>query len=137
MKKSGSDGNRSEMLKRAVARNTGKGGSTPKEAVAVEGIKKKYFKTKDVCRVTFTLPGVAAEDATDVCIVGDFNNWDTRSDPMHKLRNGDYRINLDLYPGSEYQFRYLIDGSRWENDWSADRYVKTPFGDADNSVIII
>ena len=103
----------------------------------VEGIKKKYLKSKNVCKVTFTLPGTVAGDAEDVCIVGDFNNWDFQSSPMRKLRNGDYRIDMDLYPGSEYQFRYLINGSRWENAWNADKYVKTPYGDADNSVIVI
>jgi hypothetical protein len=100
------------------------------------GIKKEFLETKNVCRVTFRLPKDAAPDAKRVCIAGDFNNWDIHANPMKILGNGDYAIVLDLEPGREYQFRYLIDESKWENDWKADKYVKSPYGDSDNSVVI-
>jgi 1,4-alpha-glucan branching enzyme len=85
--------------------------------------------------VTFKLPGIAASDAQGVSLVGDFNDWDIRANRMKRLKNGDYAIKLNLEPGKDYQFRYLIDESRWENDWNADGYVKNPFGDSDNSVV--
>ncbi|MFQ5965655.1 MAG: PilZ domain-containing protein [Candidatus Scalinduaceae bacterium] len=100
------------------------------------GIKKVFLKSKNVWRVKFRLPKVAAPDAKSVRIVGDFNNWDIHTNPMKMLENGDYTIILDLEPGKEYQFRYLIDESRWENDWKADKYVKSPYEDSDNSVVI-
>ncbi len=56
---------------------------------------------------------------------------------MKKLKRGDYTIKLDLEPEREYQFRYLIDELKWENDWKADKYVKNPYGDSDNSVVIV
>ncbi len=56
---------------------------------------------------------------------------------MKKQKNGDYTISLDIEPGREYQFRYFIDESKWENDWNADKYVKTLYGDSDNSVVIV
>ncbi len=56
---------------------------------------------------------------------------------MKKAQNGDYTITLDLTPGKEYHFRYLIDESKWENDWNADKYVRSPYGDSDNSVVIV
>jgi hypothetical protein len=56
---------------------------------------------------------------------------------MKKSRNGDYTIKLELEPGREYQFRYLIDNCVWENDWHADKYVKNPYGDSENSVVIV
>jgi 1,4-alpha-glucan branching enzyme len=99
------------------------------------GIKKEHFKTKNICRVTFRLPKIATPKAKNVCIVGDFNNWNIRANPMKKLKNGDYTIKLDLEPGREYQFRYFIDESRWENDWNADKYVRSLYGDSDNSVV--
>ncbi|MBN1841408.1 MAG: isoamylase early set domain-containing protein [Deltaproteobacteria bacterium] len=101
------------------------------------GIKKEYLKSRDVCKVTFRLPKIAAPDAKNVCIVGDFNNWNVYANPMKRLKNGGYTITLELKLGKEYQFRYLIDESKWENDWNADKYVKSPFGDSDNSVIIV
>ena len=41
---------------------------------------------------------------------------------------------LDLDAGREYQFRYLINGKDWHNDWEADKYVANPFS-GDNSVV--
>ena len=55
---------------------------------------------------------------------------------MKKLKKGEYTVTLELKSGKEYQFRYLVDESRWENDWNADKYVKSPFG-TDNSVVIV
>lgn len=101
------------------------------------GIKKEYIEGKKLCKVTFTLPGVAAIGADSVCVAGDFNNWNPNHHPMQQAQDGDYTITLDLKPGREYQFRYLIDDSKWENDWDADKYVKSPYGDSDNSVVIV
>jgi 1,4-alpha-glucan branching enzyme len=101
------------------------------------GIKKEYLRSKNVCKVTFRLPRIAAREAKNVNIVGDFNDWNIYASPMNKLKNGDYTLTLELEPGREYQFRYLIDESQWENDWNADKYLKSPYGDSDNSVIVI
>ncbi len=100
------------------------------------GIKKTYFKDKDVCRVRFKLPKVVASGARSVCIVGDFNNWNIHENPMKKIKNGDYTVKLDLETGREYQFRYLINELKWENDWNADKYVKSSYGNFDNSVVL-
>lgn len=100
------------------------------------GIKKQYLKSRKTCKVTFRLPRVAAPNAKVVCIVGDFNEWGIYANPMKKLKTGDFTITLEVEPGREYQFRYLIDEYRWENDWNADKYVKSPYG-SDNSVIIV
>jgi len=113
-------------------------GPAPKKAADVRvGIKKEYSKSTNVCEVTFTLPKIAAPEAKSVCIVGDFNDWNIHANRMKKQKNGGYTIKLKLELGKEYQFRYLIDGSRWENDWNADRYVRSPYGDSDNSVIVL
>ncbi len=90
-----------------------------------------------MCNVTFRLPKEAAQGAKNVTLVGDFNNWNIHANPMKKLKSGDYTITLDLEKGGQYQFRYLIDEITWENDWNADKYVKSPYGDVDNSVVII
>ncbi|KHE92809.1 MAG: isoamylase early set domain-containing protein [Candidatus Scalindua rubra] len=112
-------------------------GSTSKKLIKTSiGIKKEYLKEMHVCRVTFTLPEAAAPDVESVYIVGDFNNWNTSANPMKRFENGDYSTTLDLETGKEYQFLYLIDGSKWKNDWNADKYVKNPYGDNDNSVVM-
>ncbi len=100
-------------------------------------IRKQPLKSKPVCKVTFRLPQEEAKTANTVHIVGDFNNWDTRATPMKRFKNGTFSATLDLEPGKEYQFRYLFDGENWENEWNADKYVPTPFGDSDNSVLVL
>ena len=104
-------------------------------------LKKQFLKSKPVCKVTFRLPAEAAKDANTVHIVGDFNGWDIYATPMKKLKNGSFTVTLDLETdpetNKEYQFRYLIDENTWENDWSADKYVPTPFGNAENSVVVV
>lgn len=83
------------------------------------------------------LPQDAAPDAKSVNIVGDFNNWDIYGTPMKRDIKGNFIVTVDLEAGREYQFRYLIDETRWENDWKADRYVPTPYGHSDNSVVSV
>ena len=98
--------------------------------------KKQYLKNKPVCKVTFKLPKEAAKSAGKVTIVGEFNHWDTEATPMKKLKDGSFTVTLDLEKDREYQYRYLIDGTRWENDWKADKYVPSG-GGSDNSVVVV
>jgi hypothetical protein len=98
------------------------------------GIKKAHIMTRNICKVTFRLPGEAASKAATVTVVGDFNDWNREVTPLEKLGNGDFAVTVELEAGKEYRFRYLIDGQRWENDWHADKYVEGPYG-AEDSVV--
>ena len=100
-------------------------------------IKKQYLKSKPVCKVTFTLGKHMTGSAGRVYLVGEFNDWDTQANPMKPLKDGVFNLTVNLEKGHEYQFRYLLDGQTWENDDGADKYVRTPFGDSDNSVVIV
>jgi 1,4-alpha-glucan branching enzyme len=99
-------------------------------------MKKRFLKSKPVCKVTFELPSQAANGAGKVTLVGDFNGWDQTAMPLKRNKNGDYSVTVDLPCEREYQFRYLIDGERWENDWAADKYVPNPARDCENSVVV-
>jgi hypothetical protein len=129
--------NSTTLQMKNITEKTVENKSLPEKATRSIGIKKEFLKTKNVCRVTFSFPKEATYDAERVSIVGDFNNWDIHANPMKKQKNEDYIISLDLEQGREYQFRYLIDESKWENDWRADKYVRNPYGDGDNSVVVI
>ncbi len=97
-------------------------------------IKKQYLKSKSVCKVTFRLQGEAAESTN---IVGEFNDWNIYATPMKRLKNGSFVVTLDLEPNKEYQFRYLLDDEIWKNDEKADKYVPNPYGDSENSVVVL
>ena len=95
-------------------------------------LKKKFFKSKPTCQVTFQLPaGITAEKAS---VVGDFNDWDETTDQLKKVKRV-WKTTLELEQDQEYQFRYLVNGREWHNDEAADKYVPNNI-DGDNSVII-
>ncbi len=100
-------------------------------------IRKQYLKSKPVCKVTFRLPGEAAASAESANIVGEFNGWNIYATPMRRLKNGSFTVTIDLEPNREYQFRYLLDDETWENDGEADKYVSHPYGDGENSVVVL
>jgi len=100
-------------------------------------LKKQFSKTKPVCKVTFSLPKEAIMTGNQVVVVGEFNNWDpAKAAPMKATKSG-YSTVLELEAGRDYQFRYLIDNQKWENDWAADGYVPSPYAGVDNSVVVI
>jgi len=98
-------------------------------------LKKTYIKSRKVWKVDFELPkgecpqGVKARR---VNLAGDFNHWKKTATPM-ALHKEAYTASLELDPGHEYQFRYLVNGKVWCNDWHADAYVPNVFGE-DNCV---
>ena len=99
-------------------------------------VEKSYAKNKKTCTVTFELPKEAVKNVKKVQLVGEFNNWDIDAPLMKKQKSGTYTISLELNAGKEYQYRYLLDGKIWENDWKADKYVPSVFG-GDNSVLVV
>ena len=100
-------------------------------------IRKHYLKSRPLCKATFRIPEEMGTSAKTAHIVGEFNNWAVFSTPMKKLKSGAFTVTIELEPGREYQFRYLLDKKIWENERDADKSVPSPYGDSDNSVIII
>jgi len=97
-------------------------------------LKKTYYKGGNKCRVWFYLPSEV--DAETANLVGDFNDWDETADPMKIKKDGTFYTAITLETGKEYQFRYLLDNERWENDWNADAYQTNELG-TQNSVVIV
>lgn len=100
-------------------------------------IEKKILRKNQVCKVKFCLPKEVVREANSAHLVGDFNNWDGSQTPMKKTKDGSYTVTIELKTGREYQFRYLIDDQRWENDLNADNFVPNGFGDSYNSVLSV
>ena len=97
---------------------------------------KKTFSKDGKCNVTFTVSSEAAQGAKTVNIAGDFNSWSSTDTPMKKGKDGSFSVKLTLDVDKEYQFRYLLDGYKWENDWKADKYIPAPYSNADTSVVV-
>jgi 1,4-alpha-glucan branching enzyme len=97
-------------------------------------LRKNYTKKGHICRVTFDIFPEAGATRASVC--GDFNNWDPETNPMTVRKDGRFSTTVSLKAGGTYHFKYLVDGSRWENDRGADGYEPGGLG-SDNSIIIV
>ncbi|MDO8368532.1 MAG: isoamylase early set domain-containing protein [Saprospiraceae bacterium] len=84
-------------------------------------------------KVTFVLPKEAVENAETVAVFGDFNNWQNGT-VLAKQKDGSFKTAVELEKGRSYEYRFLINGEKWENDWAAEAYLLTPFGNY-NSVV--
>ncbi|MBC7777138.1 MAG: isoamylase early set domain-containing protein [Phycisphaerae bacterium] len=84
-------------------------------------------------KVTFVLPKEAVENAETVAVLGDFNNWQNGV-VLEKQKDGSFKTAVELEKGRSYEYRFLINGEKWENDWAAQAYAPTPFGNY-NSVV--
>lgn len=99
-------------------------------------IKKQYLKSKPECKLSFRVVKADAQDAETIKIVGEFNGWSQEVEPMKKLKSGDFTQTLSLETGKEYQFKYLINDTVWENETEADKMVPNGIVEGEfNSVI--
>jgi 1,4-alpha-glucan branching enzyme len=96
-------------------------------------LKKRYLSKDTVCKVTFILPSEIK--ARSAFVVGEFNNWNKDANPMEQGPDGVWKAEVKLDAGYEFQFRYLVNGNEWHNDWEADKYVMHPYG-GENSVVV-
>ena len=95
---------------------------------------KNWDPTRGRYEVTFDLP--AGLDVESAAVVGDFNDWSADSHVMERTADGRLEVRVLFDPGTRAQFRYRIDGDRWENDWNADDYVANEFGGEDSLLIV-
>ena len=100
-------------------------------------IKKQVLKSKPVCKVTFALDKKEVAAAETVNLVGNFNNWSETNTELTKLKSGAFKLAVELPVGQEYQFRYLVNGSTWMNDASADTFVNSGVSSEQNCVIAL
>jgi 1,4-alpha-glucan branching enzyme len=86
---------------------------------------------KGATKVTFSLPKDVPADRVAVC--GDFNDWDPSAHPMRRYKDGHFAVAINLTEG-QYRYRFLLDGTKWENDWEAESYAPNPYGGEDSII---
>jgi peroxiredoxin len=78
---------------------------------------KKIVKTRHVVEVTFEVPQAELPKGMTVKtikLVGEFNDWDETAVSMTYHKNDKaFRVTIELEPGREYQFRYLLNDGYW------------------------
>lgn len=98
-------------------------------------IKKQYLKSKDLYKVTWSIDKMVANGAESIALSGDFNDWSLSSNSFKRMKNGSFKLTLELEKNQEYQFRYLVDGKVWMNEDSADKFVENQVSNEMNCVI--
>jgi 1,4-alpha-glucan branching enzyme len=83
----------------------------------------KSNKTSTLQEVEFTL---YAPGSKKVCIAGQFNDWNTKSMPMRKSKDGSWKFKMKL-PGGKHEYRYFVDGE-WAQDVSGAEMIPNQFG---------
>lgn len=98
-------------------------------------IKKQFLKSKDLCKVTWQVDKKTANGADSISLSGSFNNWSLNENQLQKLKNGNFKLVLELPKNSDYQFRYVVDGQNWLNEITADGFVDNQVSNEQNCVI--
>jgi hypothetical protein len=88
--------------------------------------------------IIFTLPAEALEGATEAIVLGDFNNWTPGHEfELKKQEDGSFKTTVQLEEGKTYQYRFLLNNGRWQNDYNAQDYVPVSGYFVDNCVITV
>ncbi len=74
-------------------------------------IEKKYFKTKDYCKVKFSLD----VEAKKIDILGLNGEW-KKGIAMTKRKDGSFTVDVNLLKDTQHEFKYLVDKKHWIND---------------------
>jgi 1,4-alpha-glucan branching enzyme len=95
-------------------------------------IQKTFLKTKDVCKVKFS---VDVADANSVEILGLNNDWNSAV-ALKKKKDGTFSGEINLPKNTQHEFKYLINGGEWADDDSADGKVPNNFGGNNNLLVL-
>ena len=76
------------------------------------------------------------DEATSVSLVGDFNSWNTARTPLRKDESGLWLAEVEAPRVGTYQYKFIVDGSRWLEDPSNGMKVPDNYGGL-NSVLTI
>jgi hypothetical protein len=95
-------------------------------------VQKTYYKTKDYCKVKFSLK---PENAETVEILGLNSDWQNAIF-MSKKKDGSFIADVNLPKDSTHEFKYLVNETLWLNEPEADAEVPNEFGGS-NSVVTL
>jgi len=95
-------------------------------------IQKTSFKTKDYCKVKFT---ISQEDAATVELLGLNGDWETPV-TLSKKKDGTFSVEVSLPKDTQHEFKYRINGTDWVNDPEEDGRKPDGFGEH-NSIVTV
>ena len=97
-------------------------------------IKRRKMAGTDTVKVSFILP--AADPRLPASVVGEFNEWDPRADPMVKRSNNTCSAVVPLRSGAAHRFRYRSDDGSWFDEDMADGHELNVHGSTDCIIVV-
>ncbi|MEO8713303.1 MAG: isoamylase early set domain-containing protein, partial [Parafilimonas sp.] len=79
-------------------------------------VQKTYYKTKDYCKVKFS---VNFDNAETIEISGLNSDWENTI-IMSKKKDGSFTCDINLPKDSRHEFKYLVNNNIWINEPEAD-----------------
>jgi 1,4-alpha-glucan branching enzyme len=73
--------------------------------------------------------------AQKVILMGDFNQWDPKTNAMRRDKNGVWHETVKISPG-RYEYRFWVDGE-WHNDPCNTRRCPNCFGSENNFIEVM
>ena len=120
------NGSKAKSMAKPVAKPISKPISKPMSKPIVNPVQKPITKS-----IQFSY---YAPNAHQVCLVGDFNNWNTNSCYLTKSNNGEWSTSLQLKPGV-YDYKFFVDGE-WREDPNSCERVPNTFGTQNDRIVV-
>lgn len=102
------------------------------EEVTMTVIKEKMEEAikENLPKLTEVVFSLAAPDAKEIFVVGDFNDWQIDDNSRMQERNGAWSKSLSLLSGN-YRYRFVMDG-KWTDDPNNANRTLNPYGQMDS-----
>ena len=99
-------------------------------------MKKQYSKSKNTCKVTFSLPAEATTGASSVTLLGDFNEWKEEAGiPLKPQKDGSYKTQVELTTGRIATFTLAMSGWQINEPAGDGAVIWTVFGKQSGDVM--
>ena len=95
-------------------------------------VTKTYFKTKDYCKVKFSMN---IDHAETIEILGLNSDWQNGIF-MSRKKDGTFSAEVSLPKESKHEFKYRVNSQDWVNEPAADAEEANMFGGS-NSVLVL
>jgi 1,4-alpha-glucan branching enzyme len=89
-------------------------------------LKKTPIKKTNMTSVTFAFAG--RDEAGEVGLAGEFNDWEPATTPMKRRKDGSWAVTMRLPRDERFEYRFVVDGKTWVADEEADELVPNPYG---------
>ena len=104
---------------------------TPTPALVLEKRMQEILK-EQLPRLTEVAFSIFAPKASDVYLVGEFNNWQVNESARMIQNNGTWNKKINLNTG-RYRYRFVVDGN-WVEDTANPQKEANPYGSLDSLV---